>query len=118
MRHVRNRLVSRRRLLHSLGAGAAALPFVPLLESGAAGPELPPQRFLVLFHPHGVYRSNWLPQGGETDFVLPRILEPLHKQLTAMGRQGQRLFSFSSSNGATHGNPVTRPSADSPTRGP
>ena len=77
LRHSRNRLCSRRRVLQAFGASAAALPFVPLLESAAGGAESPPLRFLVMFHPHGVYRPNWVPQGGETDFVLPSILDPL-----------------------------------------
>ncbi|MEM7153378.1 MAG: DUF1552 domain-containing protein [Myxococcota bacterium] len=68
---------SRRHLLRSLGLGAAAAPFLPLLESAAGEPEAPPKRLLLFFHPHGVIRDTWLPQGTETDFTLPTMLEPL-----------------------------------------
>ncbi len=67
---------SRRSLLAGLGVGAAAAPFLPLLES-AAGGEAPPMRFLTFFHPHGVVRDAWLPSGSSTDFTLPTILAPL-----------------------------------------
>lgn len=67
----------RRRLLQTLGASAALCPFLPLLESAAGGPEAPPRRLVLLFHPHGTIRENWLPVGSETDFTLPAILEPL-----------------------------------------
>ncbi len=67
----------RRRFLEALGISAAVTPFLPLLESAAGGVEQPPKRLILLFHPHGVIRENWLPVGGESDFVLPSILEPL-----------------------------------------
>lgn len=67
----------RRRMLASLGAGALAAPFVPLLQSAAGGPETPPKRLVMFFSPHGTIRDEWLPTGGETDFVLPTILQPL-----------------------------------------
>ncbi|MEX1368268.1 MAG: DUF1552 domain-containing protein, partial [Nannocystaceae bacterium] len=68
---------SRRRLLRGLGLSAAAAPFIPLLESSAGGPEAPPKRLLVFFHPHGVIRDTWLPVGSESDFTLQAMLEPL-----------------------------------------
>ncbi len=64
-------------MLRGLGLGAAAAPFIPLLESVAGGPETPPKRLLMFFHPHGTIRENWLPVGGEQDFSLPSILAPL-----------------------------------------
>lgn len=75
--HRLNRRFSRRRVMQGLGVSAAAMPFLPLLESAAGGPETPPKRFVVFYHPHGTIRENWLPQGTETDFELPFILEPL-----------------------------------------
>lgn len=67
----------RRRLLQGLGVSAAVAPFLPLLESAAGGVEAPPKRLVLVFHPHGTIRENWLPVGGETDFTLPSILDPL-----------------------------------------
>ena len=77
MRRRPNRFFSRRQFLAGLGVSAAAAPFVPLLESAAGGPEAPPKRFVVFFHPHGVMREDWLPTGSETSFTLPSILAPL-----------------------------------------
>lgn len=77
MGHRFNPRFSRRRILQGLGVGAAAAPFLPLLESAAGGPEAPPKRFIVFYHPHGTYRPNWLPDGTETDFQLSPILQPL-----------------------------------------
>ncbi len=68
---------SRRRILQSLGVGAAITPFLPLLESVAGGPEAPPKRFVMFYHPHGTIRSNWLPQGTTDAFTLSPILQPL-----------------------------------------
>lgn len=56
---------------------AAVAPFVPLLQSSAGGPEIPPKRLLLFFHPHGVVREAWLPTGTTNAFTLPTILEPL-----------------------------------------
>jgi hypothetical protein len=77
MRHAYRPTFSRRRLLAGLGVSAAALPFLPLLESAAGGPEGPPKRLLLFYHPHGVIYDRWRPTGGAADFVLPTILEPL-----------------------------------------
>ncbi|MBC8068134.1 MAG: DUF1552 domain-containing protein [Deltaproteobacteria bacterium] len=77
MRHPYRPNFSRRRVLQALGVGAAVSPFVPLLESGAAGSEAPPKRLVLFFSPHGTVRERWLPTGTVTDFVLPQILEPL-----------------------------------------
>jgi hypothetical protein len=66
----------RRAFAGALGAGAAALPFLGAMRAHA-GPTTPPQRFLVWFTPCGQYGPEWFPTGGETDFTLGRILEPL-----------------------------------------
>lgn len=70
-----------RRALLGAGAGAALLPFMPVLNSRAqaAGP---PKRFLFVFQDNGTVHSEWKPSGGETDFTFKRILKPLeaHKQ--------------------------------------
>jgi hypothetical protein len=67
---------SRRSFLAGAGLSLAATPFIPLLESRAAG-DGPPLRLLMLFSPCGTIRDNWLPTGSETDFTLGSILAPL-----------------------------------------
>lgn len=56
--------------------GAGVLLGLPLLPSIARGARAP-QRFLVMFSQAGTIRDRWLPVGGETDFKLSPILEPL-----------------------------------------
>lgn len=73
----RQRLVSRRNVLAGLGVSTAVAPFLPSLESAAGGPEAPPMRFVVFYHPHGVLHDAWLPSGTTTEFTLPTILAPL-----------------------------------------
>jgi hypothetical protein len=58
-----------------LGAGALSLPLLGAGRSRAAGEF--PLRFLVVFTANGTIPENWRPGGGETDFTLGRILEPL-----------------------------------------
>jgi len=74
-----NRGLGRRELLKGLGLSAAALPFVPLLESraevGAA-----PKRLIVFCTTTGMtgrYPDNWAPTGTTNDFSLSPILQPL-----------------------------------------
>jgi hypothetical protein len=68
---------SRRQLLKALGVSAAAAPFIPALDSWAAGE--PTKRLLTVFYPHGVVPEVYWPTGTETNFNLPAggILEPL-----------------------------------------
>lgn len=69
---------SRRAFLARLGLGAAAAPFVPLLN--ASGQEASrPTRLLLVFTPHGALWDAWWPSGGERDFKLGPILEPLER---------------------------------------
>jgi len=77
MRHPFRSSFSRRHLLAGLGVSAAVAPFIPLLESAAGGPEAPPKRLLLMFHPHGTIYDRWVPTGTATDFALPTILSPL-----------------------------------------
>jgi hypothetical protein len=72
--------VGRRELL-TAGAGAALLPFLPVLNSRAQQSG-PPKRFLFCFQDNGTIASEWKPTGTETDFTFKRILAPLeaHKQ--------------------------------------
>jgi hypothetical protein len=76
---------SRRRALLSLGAAALALPFYELARpsrSRAAGATA--KRVIFFYFPDGVpgpsqngEPSKWHATGGETDFQLPIVLEPL-----------------------------------------
>lgn len=76
---------SRRAFLQTLGAGAVALPFLRYLGAdaglfgghAAAQPTAIPQRLLVVFSPDGTIGEEWVPDGGESNFVLRRILAPL-----------------------------------------
>ncbi|RYZ06752.1 MAG: DUF1552 domain-containing protein [Myxococcales bacterium] len=67
--------VTRRALLGGLGGSAALAPFLPLLE--AHGEEAQPLRLILWFTPHGTVYDNWKPSGGERDFTLSPILQPL-----------------------------------------
>jgi hypothetical protein len=59
----------RRSFLKAVGAGAAALPFFKLLEDSAVNAQsaAPPQRFIGIYHPHGVAFESWTRRPGETD---------------------------------------------------
>src|SRR5688572_8768531 len=68
---------SRRQLLRALGVSAAAAPFVPALDSWAAGAAV--KRLVTVFYPHGVVPENYWPGGTETNFTIATgsILEPM-----------------------------------------
>ena len=78
------RQVSRRQALRGLGT-VVALPFLESLLPavslagglGAKGASAPPVRMAFLFVPNGVHIPDWVPQGKESAFELPYILEPL-----------------------------------------
>ena len=66
--------LSRRHALAGLGAAS----LLPLLRPQAArADDSPRQRLVVWFTPCGSVESEFRPQGGETDFTLGKILEPL-----------------------------------------
>ena len=69
--------VSRRRLLQSLGLGAAVGPLIPLLNASAqTAPR--PKRLLLLFTPDGsAVGYDWKPTGTETAFNFASIHTPL-----------------------------------------
>jgi hypothetical protein len=60
---------SRRAFLRSVGGAATALPFYRLLEASAvhAAPGDAPQRFVGLYHPHGVAEPFFARRAGETE---------------------------------------------------
>jgi hypothetical protein len=74
--------VSRRRLLQSLGIGAAASPFLPLLNADAQTAARP-KRLILIFTPDGMAAkdynttADWKPAGTETDFTFQTIHTPL-----------------------------------------
>jgi hypothetical protein len=59
----------RRTFLRGLGLGVGLLPFLRLLEnSRAQAADLPaPQRFIGVYHPHGVAAELFTMRDGETD---------------------------------------------------
>jgi hypothetical protein len=76
MRNAHQHRPSRRRALQMLGLGAAAAPFVPLLN--ASGQEAAyPKRLVLIYTPHGTIYDNWKPTGSQTSFTLGPILSPL-----------------------------------------
>lgn len=75
--------LSRRRMLTTLGAGAALTPFLPLLNAEGQEATLP-KRLLLFFSPDGTASIDdrgasydWKPQGTESDFTLTPTHEPL-----------------------------------------
>jgi hypothetical protein len=74
--------LSRRAVLRGLGGTVIALPFLdamsgPRRAARAAGIGGFPKRFVVWYTPNGTVPANFWPEGGETDFQLSPILEPL-----------------------------------------
>ncbi len=75
--------LTRRNLLAGIAGGAALTPLLPMLDSHAQTDT--PTRFIVFNTPHGLAYEDWLPSGGENNWALSPVLEPLaaHKdQLT------------------------------------
>lgn len=73
--------------LGGVGAVTAAASLFPWLRTAAQSAGATAQRKLVLFYtPHGTVWDKWRPSGGETDFKLSYILEPLmaHREKIAI----------------------------------
>ncbi len=71
-------MISRRQFLRGAAGAAVALPLLSSLGSSArAVPTKYPKRFIYFHTPNGSLPSAWAPSGGEHDFVLSKILEPL-----------------------------------------
>ena len=68
--------ISRRRVIQGTAAGAALLPFVPLLEASAQSAERP-KRILFFYSSNGTIYESWLPTMNGQTLVLSPILEPL-----------------------------------------
>jgi Protein of unknown function (DUF1552) len=69
-------LIRRRAFLRAAGA-VVTLPLLEAMRPTAARAATAPKRFVVMFSPNGTIYPNWVPTGGETDFVLSPILQPL-----------------------------------------
>lgn len=68
--------LGRRRFAQALGIGAGALAMSPFARMLSADTHSAPKRLLIAHFPSGTVTSNWMPSGGERDFVLGPILRP------------------------------------------
>ncbi len=68
----------RRHFLRKLGLGAAALPFVPILDAHAAS-SAPPRRIVFFFSGNGTIRESWVPSMSAGQLTLSPILSPLER---------------------------------------
>jgi len=73
--------ISRRALLRGLGGAAVALPFLDAMRPRLARAQggQPPKRFIVWYTPNGTVPANFWPTGGERDWALSPILQPLER---------------------------------------
>lgn len=92
----RQRGISRRSFLGGVAASAVVTPFLSGLLSriASAGEGTSPLRFFLMFTGNGQDPSHWVPpSGGETDFTLAPVLQPLSahrdKLLLLRGLHGQ-----------------------------
>ena len=67
--------ISRRTLLRGAGGVSVALPFLSSMEAASA--QTLPKRLVIMFSSNGVLRDQWVTGGGENDFQVGRILQPL-----------------------------------------
>lgn len=67
---------NRRRLLRATSAGAALLPFVPLLDRDAHA-QASIKRLIVFFSSNGTIHEKWLPTMSNGSLVMSDILKPL-----------------------------------------
>ena len=71
-----NKPGNRRDLLKLLVSACASAPFLSYMPSlGAA--EIPRKRLILMFSPNGTVPDEFFPSGGEYDFALKRILQPM-----------------------------------------
>lgn len=104
---------SRRSFFKGLGAAAFASPLVTgmLSRIALAQEGVYPQRFFLMFTGNGQHPDHWLPpSGGENDFVMAPVLEPLDpirdKLLLISGFEDGKTHSVGMS-GTTTGRPST-----------
>jgi len=68
-RSLHRRALHRRAFLRGVGAGFATLPFLPVVENAYARSmgEALPQRFIGVYHPHGIAAELYTPRPGDTE---------------------------------------------------
>jgi hypothetical protein len=97
--------ISRRSLLRGVGGAAIALPFLNAMgaPSARAGGGIP-KRLVVFFSGNGTIADRFEPTGGESDFELSYILEPLaaHRSKLLIPR-GIDMVSAMENSGAMNG---------------
>jgi len=72
-----NKRLSRRKILRGIGV-SLALPWLDAMMPAFAAPRAKPVcRMLINYVPNGIVMADWLPAAAETDFLLPRILQPM-----------------------------------------
>src|SRR5882672_1656684 len=69
-------MINRRTLLRGLAGVAVGLPFLEAMQDKPALAAPLPKRLVVFFTPNGTIPDAWV-SGGETDFTLGPILQPL-----------------------------------------
>jgi hypothetical protein len=80
------RRLARRSFLRGAGRAAGLGALLRGIEASAQG-QRPPVRFLVIHHPVGTVRDQWLPSGGASNLVLSPILapfQPLQSNMTVI----------------------------------
>src|SRR6478609_9419360 len=68
--------LSRRALLRGLAGVAVGLPLLEVMSDRRAAAAGPPKRLVIFFSPNGTVPDAWV-SGGETNFTLGPILQPL-----------------------------------------
>ncbi|WP_083457183.1 DUF1552 domain-containing protein [Sandaracinus amylolyticus] len=85
------RRMGRRVFATGVAGAAISLPMLPSLLTRAQ-PTTSPLRFVCIYTPNGQHPDQWLPTGGERDFVLSPVLAPLapfrDRLLVMHGAQG------------------------------
>ena len=70
--------ITRRHFLKGASGVVVALPLLDSLGARAEDATAPfPKRFVTMYNPNGTVHESWFPTGGETDFELSEILQPL-----------------------------------------
>ncbi len=103
---MKNWHISRRRMLHGLGA-TIALPFLeamipPGIRADRFIDKHRPQRLAIFYFPNGVRKDHWSPRGKGRNFELSPILKPLEsfkKELLILGELKNNLVDVKGTDG-------------------
>ena len=75
-----NARCSRRTALCTVLAASVGLPWLESFTARSARAQpARRQHFVAMFSPNGTVYENWVPSGGESDFVLSKVLAPLER---------------------------------------